>query len=447
MTMKLKSFHKGGIHPNPSKLTSGFPIVEVGVSSEIRLELAESIGVPARCIVKPGQSVSAGEMIAEAAAFVSAPVHSPVAGEVKRIEKVRDPQGFWREAVVIATEHIETAVDETETELSPRTPEEVEALSPKEIIDIIGNAGVVGLGGATFPTRVKLSIPEGKHAETVILNGAECEPFLTCDEALMCGYPDRIVAGCRLIMKAVSVDKAIIGIECNKPQAIKAFRRYLRDDRNIRVVALKCKYPQGSEKQLIKALTGREVPEGGLPVDAGAVVDNVATAYAIYDAVYNRRPLIQRVVTVTGPDLRKPGNYLVKLGTTISSLIEAAGGLPENTGKVIAGGPMMGKAMSRLDAPTTKAISGILVLPDNMSHRHPEEPCIRCSKCISVCPMGLEPYQMMNLSIAKRFEDIKKLHVMSCLECGSCSYVCPSHRPLLDYIRYAKQEIRKMPKS
>lgn len=444
--MKFKSFKRGGIHPDPSKLTQGMPIVEIGVSSEIRLELAESIGVPSRCIVKPGQSVSAGEMIAEAAAFVSAPVHSPVAGEVKRIEKLRDPQGFWREAVVIATEHIETAVDETETELSPRTREEVEALTPKEIVDIIGNAGVVGLGGATFPTRVKLSIPEGKHAEYVILNGAECEPYLTCDEALMCGYPDKIIAGCRLIMKAVGVNRAIIGIEANKPQAIKALRRWLADDEEISVAVLKTRYPQGSEKQLIKALTGREVPEGGLPVDVGAVVDNVATAYSIYDAVYNRRPLTQRVVTVTGPNLRKPGNYLVKIGTTISSIIEAAGGLPADTGKVIAGGPMMGKAMSRLDAPTTKAISGILVLPESMSHRRPEEPCIRCAKCVSGCPMGLEPYQMMNLSIAKRFDDIVALHVMSCLECGCCSYVCPSHRPLLDYIRYAKSEIRKKPK-
>ncbi len=444
--MKLKTFRKGGIHPAPSKLTSGMPIVEIGVSSEIRLELAESIGVPARCIVKPGQSVSAGEMIAEAAAFVSAPVHSPVAGTVKRIEKLRDPQGFWREAVVIATEHIETAVDEAEEALSPRTQDEVDALTPKEIIDIVGNAGVVGLGGATFPTRVKLSIPEGKKAEVVILNGAECEPFLTCDEVLMCGYPDRIVAGCRLIMKAVGVERAIIGIEANKPQAIAAFRRLLKGCDDISVQPLKMKYPQGGEKQLIYALTGKEVPEGGLPVDAGAVVDNVATAYAVYDAIYNRKPLTQRVVTVTGPHLKKPGNYLVKIGTTISSIIEAAGGLPEDTGKVIAGGPMMGKAMSRLDAPTTKAISGILVLPESMSKRRSEEPCIRCAKCVSVCPMGLEPYQMMNLSIAKRFEDITKLHVMSCLECGSCSYVCPSHRPLLDYIRYAKQEIRKMPK-
>ncbi len=444
--MKLLTFRKGGIHPNPSKLSSGMPIVEVGVSPEIRLELAESIGVPARCIVKPGQTVSAGEMIAEAAAFVSAPVHSPVAGTVKRIEKVRDPQGFWREAVIIATEIIETAVDEAEEALSPRSQEEIDALSPKEIVDIIGNAGVVGLGGATFPTRVKLSIPEGKHADIVILNGAECEPYLTCDEVIMCGYPDKIVAGCRLIMKAVGVSKAVIGIEANKPQAISAFRRYLRGSDDIKVVKLKMKYPQGGEKQLIEAITGKQVPEGGLPVDVGAVVDNVATAYAVYDAVYNRKPLTQRVVTVTGPEIKKPGNYLVKLGTSISTLIEAAGGLPENTGKVIAGGPMMGKAMSQLDAHTTKAISGVLVLPASMSVRKPEEPCIRCAKCLSVCPMGLEPYQMMNLSIAKRFEEITDLHVMSCLECGCCSYVCPSHRPLLDYIRYAKQEIRKLPK-
>lgn len=444
--MKLKSFGKGGIHPNPSKLTSGMPIIEVGVSSEIRLELAESIGVPSRCIVRPGQTVSAGEMIAEAAAFVSAPVHSPVAGTVKRIEKVRDPQGFWREAVIIATEHIETAVDEVEAELSPRTQEEVDALTPKEIIDIVGDMGIVGLGGATFPTRVKLSIPEGKKAEIVILNGAECEPYLTCDETIMCGYPDRIVAGCRLIMKAVDAPKAVIGIEANKPQAIATFRRYLKGCDDIEVVKLRTRYPQGGEKQLIKAVTGREVPEGGLPVDAGAVVDNVATALAIYEAVYNRKPLTQRVVTVTGPLLRKPGNFMVKIGTTISTLIEAAGGLPEDTGKVIAGGPMMGKAMSRLDAPTTKAISGVLVLPKSMSVRHPEESCIRCAKCVSGCPMGLEPYQMMNLSIMKRFEEIKDLHVLSCLECGCCSYVCPSHRPLLDYIRYAKQEIRKLPK-
>ncbi len=444
--MKLKTFRKGGIHPDPNKLTSGIPMIKADVSSEIRLELAESIGVPARCIVKPGQTVSAGEMVAEAAAFVSAPVHSPVAGTVKRIEKLRDISGFWREAVIIATEIIETAVDEAEEALSPRTQEEVDALTPKEIIDIVGNAGVVGLGGATFPTRVKLSIPEGKKAEIVILNGAECEPYLTCDEVLMCGWPEYIVAGCRLIMKAVGVEKAVIGIEANKPQAIAAFRRYLKGSDDISVVKLRMKYPQGGEKQLIEAITGRQVPEGALPVDVGAVVDNVATAYAVYDAVYNRRPLTQRIVTVTGPELKKPGNYLVKLGTSIRTIIEAAGGLPENTGKVIAGGPMMGKAMANLDAPTTKAVSGILVLPRSISQRHEEEPCIRCAKCVSVCPMGLEPYQMMNLSIAKRFEEITSLHVMSCLECGCCSYVCPSHRPLLDYIRYAKREIRNLPK-
>ncbi|MDE6805045.1 MAG: electron transport complex subunit RsxC, partial [Muribaculaceae bacterium] len=386
--------------------------------------------------VKPGESVTAGQMVAEAGGFVSAPVHTPVSGTVKKIEPVRNPQGLWQDAIII-----ETAPGENpEEQRQSRTIDEV---SPKEIIDIVGRAGIVGLGGATFPTRVKLSVPSGKKAEVIVINGAECEPYLTCDDRLMQENPKAIVDGTRLIMKATDCQRAVIGIEENKPLAIEAMRKAVRDIPSITVEVLVKKYPQGSEKQLIEATTGRVVPAGGLPIDAGAIVDNVATAAAVADAVLRGLSLTARIVTVTGPTVSKPGNFLVPLGTPVSTLIELAGGLPEDTGKVIGGGPMMGRAMCDLEAPTTKGLSGVLILPRGMSMRTEAGPCIRCARCVSVCPMGLEPYLLMTLGELGRWEEAKARGAANCLECGCCSYTCPASRPLLDYIRLDKMEIRK----
>lgn len=433
------TFKKGGIHPPENKITADKPIVAAPVPTEVRIMLSQSIGVPAKPIVKPGDTVTSGQMIAEAAGFVSAPVHSPVKGVVKKIEPTRTPQGIWQDSIVISVE----ALDNDSLSLKPRTDDEVRRLSSEEIVSIIGESGIVGLGGATFPTRVKLTIPKGKIATTVLINGAECEPYLTCDDALMREEANKIVKGAQLIMRATGARECFIGIEDNKPEAIAAMTKAVNSVASMGVVTLKKKYPQGSEKQLIYAITGKIVPAGGLPIETGCIVDNVATAYAIYDAIYNRKPLTDRVVTVTGPSLSNPGNFFVKNGTPIDDIIKFAGGLPEDTGKVIAGGPMMGRAISCLEATATKGLSGIVVLPESESVRKLSQPCIRCSKCIYVCPMGLEPYLFMLQADVRMWESMAEHGVMNCLECGCCSYACPANRPILDMIKLGKQELRK----
>lgn len=444
----MKRFSHGGIHPNPMKLTAGKPIVATEAPKEVRLLLSQHIGAPAKCIVKAGEEVTVGQMIAEAGGFVSAPVHTPIAGKVKKIELVRDAQGLWKEAVVIEAlpreEDAETErIDFDET--SPlRTDEEIAALAPKEIIDIVGNAGVVGLGGAAFPTRVKLSIPAGKKAEIFIINGAECEPFLTCDDALMRRYPREIVQGLRCLMKAVEAPRAIIGIEGNKPEAIEAMILAASKYPEIEVMPLRTAYPQGGEKQLIEATTGRVVPAAGLPIDAGVVVDNVATAFAVYRAVRFGEPLMKRVVTVTGVDMPEEGNFIAANGMTTADLISLAGGLPEDTGKVIGGGPMMGRAMSTVESPLVKGSGGIMVVPERDALRGDVMPCIRCCRCAEACPMTLQPFMLQSLGEFEMPEEAKEAGVLNCMECGCCSYVCPSNRPIVDYIRLSKLQVRKI---
>lgn len=435
----MKTFRKGGIHPPEYKLTAGRPIVGVPVPPEIRIMLSQCIGAPSRPVVKAGDHVVAGQMIAEAGGFVGAPLHSPVCGTVKKLEPTRTPQGIWQDSIVIVPDETQ----EDAIQATPRDEDEIMALSPEEIVVIVGEAGIVGLGGATFPTRVKLSVPKGKKARTVIINGAECEPCLTCDDALMRTEAEAIVKGAFLIMKATGAPEGIIGIEENKPEAIAAMEAAAKTVPAISVCKLKKKYPQGGEKQLIYALTGRIVPAGALPIETGCIVDNVATAFAIYDAVRNRRPLTERIVTVTGPGLSNPGNFLVKNGTPLSALIDFAGGLPEEAGKIIAGGPMMGRAVSTLDATATKGLSGLVVVPADMAERKPSGPCIRCARCVSACPMGLEPYLLMLQAENRVWDDMSAHGVMNCLECGCCSYICPASRPLLDYIKLGKQELRK----
>lgn len=442
----LKRFRKGGVHPNPMKITAGRPIESTRAPREVRLLLSQHIGAPAKCIVKPNEEVAAGQKIAEAGGFVSAPVHTPIAGKVKKIEIVRDAQGLWKEAVWIeaADNGEETPAEIGFDDSKPlRSQEEIDALQPKEIIDIVGEAGIVGLGGAAFPTRVKLTIPEGKKAEIFILNGAECEPFLTCDDALMRRYPREIVEGLRYLMKATGTPSGIIGIEANKPEAIRAMQNAVTEWPEIEVVPLKTAYPQGGEKQLIQAVSGRVVPAGGLPIDAGAVVDNVATAFAVFRAVKFGEPLMKRVVTVTGVDLADGGNYIAANGMNTGDLLAIAGGLPENTGKIIGGGPMMGRAVSNVDAPLVKGSGGILVVPEKESRRGKTSPCIRCCRCVTACPMSLEPYLLQSLGEFALADEAKDAGVLNCLECGCCSYVCPSNRPIVDYIRLSKLQLRK----
>ena len=332
----------------------------------------------------------------------------------------------------------EETIDRSETLVKECT------LSSKEIVDKIAASGIVGLGGATFPTQVKLMPPPGNKAEIVIINAVECEPYLTSDHSLMLEKGEQILVGVTILMKAVNVNKAVIGIENNKPDAIAHLQKLAVNYKGIEIMPLKVQYPQGGEKQLIDAVIRRQVKSGALPISAGAVVQNVGTAYAVYEAVQKNKPLFERVVTITGKAVANPSNFLVRMGTPISCLIEAAGGLPENTGKIIGGGPMMGKALVNIDVPTAKGSSGILIMNRKEAKRGEAQTCIRCAKCVSACPMGLEPYLLGALSENGDFETMEKERIMDCIECGSCQFTCPANRPLLDYCRLGKGKVGAM---
>ncbi len=437
----LRTFTKGGIHPPEYKITAGQQIRFIDPPKEIYVPVSQHIGVPAEILVEKRQKVKKAEVIARAKGPVSANIHAPLSGTVTKLNKIVDSSGYKTQCIVIKTDlkdkdNYPPFVYPLKTEIN---------LESDSIVNRIGDYGIVGLGGAAFPTHVKLSTKD-KKIEHLIINGVECEPYLTADHALMLEKADEIIVGIRILLNALKINKAYIGIENNKKDAIKLFKEKLKGDSQIKVAALQVKYPQGSEKQLIKALLDCEVPKNGLPMDVGVVVQNVGTVYAIYLAVQHDKPLIQRVVTVTGLNLKNPGNYWVKIGTPIKYLIEVAGGLPEDTGKVLVGGPMMGKAIKNLDVPITKGTSGIVVMPEKESHKLQEEHCIRCGECVSVCPMGLEPYLLMDLTKKHMFEEVCNEDIMHCIECGSCSYVCPSHRPLIEYIRYGKKIIKQRKK-
>lgn len=443
--MKLRTFTIGGIHPAENKLTASSPIIGMELPREAVIPFAQHIGAPAACLLKKGDTVRRGDLIASASGFVSANVHSPISGTVAKIDKGTTAAGYRTDTITIVASDADHEADSASVSIPAqilRNEAQLEALTPEEIVAIVHEAGIVGLGGATFPTKVKLSPPPGMTADILIINAVECEPFLTNDHALMLEAPTEIISGVRMLMKATKVDKAVIAIEANKPDAIALLTDVAaKIDGRIEVMPLKVKYPQGGEKQLIEAVTGREVPSGALPIAAGAIVQNVATAYAVWRAAALGEPLIDRVITITGPELRKPGNYRVALGTPLRMLIEMAGGIPENTGKVILGGPMMGKAIVKLDAPTMKGVSGLLILPMEQARRPKTEPCIRCGECVTACPMGLEPYLIATLSRFSRWEDAEAEKIMNCIECGSCSFACPSSRPILDFIRLGKSTV------
>ncbi len=439
----LKTFSLGGIHPEENKFSAGKKIEVLPIPTQVSVPIAQHIGAPSTPVVERGDSVKVGQIIAKSSGFVSANIHSPVSGKVFKIDKVLDASGYKQMSIIIKVDG-----DEWEESIDRSTSLNREiTLSAEEIVKKTGEAGIVGLGGATFPSHVKLSVPPGKTCDILILNGVECEPYLTSDHQLMMEKGEEILVGTQILMKALKVDKAIIGIENNKKDAIEHMTKLAEQYKGITIQALKVQYPQGGEKQLIDACIGREVPSGKLPIEVGAVVQNVGTTFAVYEAIQKNKPLFERVVTVTGKSVKNPGNFMTRVGTPVKDLIEAAGGIPENTGKVIGGGPMMGKALASADVPVTKGSSGILLMPDELSTRGKTESCIRCSKCVSVCPMGLLPYLLMTLSQKAIWERSEEERVMDCIECGSCSYTCPSNRPLLDYIRLSKGTVGQIMRS
>ena len=438
----MKTFSMGGVHPQDNKLSARKPFMVVDLPDVAIFPLEQHIGAPAKPIVAVGDKVKAGQMIAEAGGFVSAPVHSSVSGTVQKIATFTDGWGFEKMAIHIKVEGSEW-VENISTDNKLRNECN---LSSEEIIKKIADAGIVGLGGACFPTQVKLMPPKDMSVDTLIINAVECEPYLTHNHQLMLEKPAEVLMGVRILMKALNINKAIIGIEANKMDAVKS----LRDDEsmnrqtgesNIEVVPLKLKYPQGGEKQLIEALTGRKVPNGGIPAAVGCVVQNVGTAFAVYEAVQLNKPLVEVMMTVTGPSVTNPGNFIVRIGTPIEKVLEMAGGIPEDTGKIIGGGPMMGKTYSHTNHPVNKRSSGLLLLPKEMAQPLEEKNCIRCGKCVQNCPMGLAPYLLATQGEMALWDDMEKEQVANCIECGCCTFTCPSNRPLLDYIRYGKQTV------
>ncbi|MCR5709921.1 MAG: electron transport complex subunit RsxC [Bacteroidales bacterium] len=439
-----KTFRIGGVHPHDNKISSQCAIETFPAIGTAYVSMAQHLGAPATPVVAVGDKVKVGQVIAEPAGFISGFVHSPVSGTVKKIGPRADIAGNMVPHVEIEVEGDEWMedIDTSDTFVKEIT------CSPAEIIEKVKKAGVVGLGGASFPTHVKLAPPKDKKAECVILNGTECEPYLTSDDRIMRERPREILLGGVIMMKALGVDRCYVGIEENKPEAIASMTAAAAEFPGVEVVVLKKRYPQGGEKQLIDAVIRRQVPSGALPIDTGAVVQNVGTSLAVYEAVQKNRPLIDNVITVTGQCLGQQHNYKVRIGTPMSKILEVAGGVPADCAKVISGGPMMGRAVANLDAATVKANGAILLLTEAQTRRRPESNCIRCGKCAQACPMGLEPWLLNKLSRAGGlYDELEKERVYDCIECGCCSFTCPANIPLVDMIRISKAEVMKIMRS
>ncbi|MCG8484386.1 MAG: electron transport complex subunit RsxC [Clostridia bacterium] len=432
--MELRTF-KGGIHPPHSKsFTEAKPVEKAEEPKIVNIPLQQHIGAPCQPVVEVGDNVKVGQVIGNTEAFVSAPIHSSVSGEVKGIKQMLTPTG---QAVCITIES--DGKGEIHESVQPKP--DIETLSKEEIIKVIREAGITGMGGASFPTHVKLSPPPDKEIDTVILNGAECEPYLTADDRLMLENPGQVVYGLKAIMKAVEVKQGYIGIESNKPDAIKSMQEAVKDEPGIEVVPLQVKYPQGAEKQLIYACTKREVPSGKLPMEVKVVVNNVGTAAAIGEAFQTGMPLVERITSVTGSAVKEQKNLRIKIGTSFKEIIEQCGGYNGEVGKLIMGGPMMGLAQFTDEIPCVKGTSGILVLSEEDARLPEPVNCIRCAKCVSICPIGLMPVYLSAYALKDMYENAEQINALDCIECGSCSFVCPSKRPLLETIRAAKSEI------
>ncbi len=442
--MKLHTFKIGGIHPEENKITAEMPTQMAELPKQAIFPLSQHIGAPAKPVVQRGDKVKVGTLLAEAGGFVSAPIYSSVSGTVAKIDEEFDATDYRKPVIIVNVEG-----DEWEENIDRGDKLETLAdhpeLTPEEIVSRVQAAGVTGMGGAGFPTHVKLCPPPTAKAECIIVNAVECEPYITSDYRLMMEHPDEIIIGLELLMKAAKVERGYIGIEENKPEAIKLLTEKTANDSRIEVIPLAQKYPQGGEKQLVDAVIHRQVPAPpAIPVNVGAIVQNVGTTFALYEAVMKRKPLIERYTTVTGKRIKRPGNFLVRIGTPFSQLIEACGGMPEGDNKVLAGGPMMGKAVISLNTPVCKGTNSITVISGDEAHRKKVQPCIRCAKCVSVCPMGLEPYLIATLSAFKEYERAENEDIVSCIACGSCQYTCPSGRPILDNILQGKAVVMGM---
>ena len=439
--MKIRTFRIGGIHPEENKLTHEVPTQVAPLPKQAVFPLSQHIGAPAKPVVAKGDVVKVGTLLAEAGGFVSAPIYSSVSGKVAKIDSAFDASGYRKPAIIVSVEGDEWEESIDRSEVLVKVEDRPE-LTPESIVESIKKAGVTGMGGAGFPTFIKLCPPPGATAECVIINAVECEPYITSDYRLMMEHTDEIIVGLQLLMKAAKVEKGYIGIETNKPAAIELLTQKAAADPRIEVVPLKQRYPQGGEKQLVDAVIRRQVPAPpAIPVNVGAIVQNVGTAFAVYQAVMKNKPLFERYTTVTGKKLSKPGNYLVRMGTPMRDLIEICGGMPDDDNKLLAGGPMMGRALTTDEVPVCKGTNSITILSGSDARRKPADPCIRCGKCVNVCPMGLEPYLLATLSAKKMWERAEAEDVVSCIECGSCQFTCPSHRPILDNIRNGKSTV------
>ncbi len=432
--IKLRSF-KGGVHPPENKnLSSGEKIIPIPPPQILIFPLSQHTGAPCQLVVKKGDKVKKGTLIGASEKFISSFIHSSISGTVKSIENTPHPVVGRFQSIVIEND----GQDIAEEPISPN--KNIETLSSDEIIKIVREAGIVGLGGAAFPTHVKLSPPKEKVIDTFIANGAECEPYLTCDHRLMIEKGEEIVEGIKILRKILTPKKCIIAIENNKTDAIEKMAELVQNE-DIEVVSLEVKYPQGGEKQLIKTVLGRDVPSGGLPMDVGVLVHNVGTLFAIYEAVYLGKPLYERVITVTG-EVEKPGNYLVRIGTPVKDILNFCEVDWDNAGKLIFGGPMMGIAQQDIETPLIKGTSGILVQSKDEVIEDEEAPCIRCGRCVETCPAYLLPTQIAKVVRAEKWGKLNELHIKDCTECGACSYVCPSNIPLVQYMKLGKLKLQ-----
>jgi electron transport complex protein RnfC len=433
----LRTFGGGGVHPHDFKsLTNEVSIRNAPIPPEAVIPLQQHMGAPAECLVEAGDEVREGMLIGRAPGVFSANVHASIPGKVKEIREVYLATGMPSKAVVVEFEG--------EFERGGNEPMPWQDKDPRELLGLIREQGIVGMGGATFPTPIKFTTREGSPVEYFVVNGVECEPFLTADHRLMLEKTGSILEGVEIVRRILSPRHVLIGVEENKPDAIEVLRGEIaRRSADIEVVVLKTRYPQGDEKQLLKALTGREVPSGGLPLDIGSVVSNVGTVYAIYEAVVLGKPLIERIVTVTGPALASPANFKVRIGTPVGNLLEECGGFSAKPGKIVAGGPMMGFALADPGVPVVKGTSGILALSERQSRPVLQTPCIGCGRCIAACPFGLSPTSLYKWIEHREYSEAMAAGLMDCKECGCCGFVCPAHIPLIQGMKLGKLMARK----